>query len=687
VGLFILAAYVLFAGLWTGRWRFRGAFVILMPAIGLFLGLALASKWVAAYAIAAMGLLILVRSALGRVLTILALMAATVYLGYQALIVSVPATDAAPILSGPNYLFMFIMIALTLLATIVTILHPIAWSTDEVRFAIGAPAAIGTLIGLVAIPLASQSKTLKVGPLTATPTTLAIDAAIGLFAVAAVVAGCFALAGRMGFGPMAPPLAPDDPARMAEPPADPPPSWLRLGSWLGLPAVWMGLCLILLPVAVYVVSYIPWALNSGGAAGSPLIFPAGTPLIGAWPPGHDGQTLWQLTESMYTYHNNLRAAHAAASPWWAWPFDLKPVWFYQGSFAGDTSAAIYDAGNLAIWWLGIPAMGFIAWQAFKRRSLGLALVGVAFAFQWLSWSRIDRATFQYHYYTSVPFIIMALAYLLAEIWHGASRRTWLLARLAAAVAVMGPGIMWTLKAPLCALVDVNRAYKDSPACTGDPANLVITDRIAVVLAVVVIAVIVIVWRLNRLTGSTDREARPGRAELVPIAAVAIAAAILIEAATLVLGDRALISIKGMSTQPVAVVALLILAGIGWFVVTARDARRFVLGAIVAIVGEFIAFYPNIAAVPMPSTIYNAYQGFLPTYLYPFQFPVNTDPVPAKMPSVFSADPNLFSLPPALVLGGVLLIACLVVAYSAWSWRVVLAARDEVPPDPGDGVRA
>ena len=55
---------------------------------------------------------------------------------------------------------------------------------------------------------------------------------------------------------------------------------------------------------------------------------------------------------MYEYHNNLRAAHAASSPWWAWPFDLKPVWFYQGGFAGDTAASIYDAGNLVIWWLG-----------------------------------------------------------------------------------------------------------------------------------------------------------------------------------------------------------------------------------------------------------------------------------------------------------------------------------------------
>jgi cytochrome bd-type quinol oxidase subunit 2 len=247
--------------------------------------------------------------------------------------------------------------------------------------------------------------------------------------------------------------------------------------------------------------------------------------------------------------------------------------------------------------------------------------------------------------------------------------------------------MWALKAPLCAFVDVDRAYKASPACTGNPANLVITDRIGLVLAVLVVAIVVIVWRLNRLGGSSGRESRPGRAELVPIAAVAIAAAVIIEGASLVLGDRALISIKGMSTEPVAVVALLILAGIGWFIVTARDARRFVMGALVAIVGEFIAFYPNIAAVPMPSTIFNAYQGFLPTYLYPFQFPVNTDPVPATVPSILSADPNLFNLPPLLVLGGVLAIACLVVAYSAWSWRVVLAARDDPPSDPGDGLRA
>ena len=114
---------------------------------------------------------------------------------------------------------------------------------------------------------------------------------------------------------------------------------------------------------------------------------------------------------MYDYHNGLTSAHAASSPWWAWPLNLKPVWFYQGSYAESTAASIYDAGNMVIWWLGIPAMAFVACQAFRRRSLALALILVAFLAQWVSWARIDRAAFQYHYYTSLPFMVLALGLL------------------------------------------------------------------------------------------------------------------------------------------------------------------------------------------------------------------------------------------------------------------------------------
>ena len=178
---------------------------------------------------------------------------------------------------------------------------------------------------------------------------------------------------------------------------------------------------------------------------------------------------------MYDYHNNLTAGHAASSPWWAWPLDLKPVWFYQEGLAGGTTAAIYDAGNLVIWWLGIPAMAFVAWQAYARRSLALALILIAFLCQWVAWARIDRAAFQYHYYTSLPFVIMALGYFAAELWHGASRRTWLFAKVAAGVAIMGPAILWLLARPLCGFVGVDRAVPDSAACPPIIPNLVVIN--------------------------------------------------------------------------------------------------------------------------------------------------------------------------------------------------------------------
>ena len=220
------------------------------------------------------------------------------------------------------------------------------------------------------------------------------------------------------------------------------------------------------------MSYVPWA------------FVDNHQLVTGWPAGHDnGQTLVDLTVSMYNYHNDLPNPHAASSPWWAWALDLKPVWFYEQGFAGSTSASIYDAGNLVAWWLAVPGMAFVAWQAFRRRSPALALIAIAFACQWISWARIDRAAFQYHYYTALPFLFLALAYFLAELWHGTSRRIWLLARLSAGVAVLGPFLLWLLHRPLCAIVRVEDVNPGSQACPTLIPDVDVTPR-AVALAIV-----------------------------------------------------------------------------------------------------------------------------------------------------------------------------------------------------------
>jgi hypothetical protein len=98
---------------------------------------------------------------------------------------------------------------------------------------------------------------------------------------------------------------------------------------------------------------------------------------------------------------------------------------------------------------------------------------------------------------------------------------------------------------------------------------------------------------------------------------------------------------------------------------------------------FVLWYPNLSALPLPSTVVNAFQGLLPTYLYAFQFPVNT----AARPATPLASP----IPVALTLA--LGLTCLVVAYSASVWRLALAesranaTSGSGPSGSGDGSSA
>jgi hypothetical protein len=633
VGLFIVAAYTLFAALWTGWWRGRWAFWIGMPVIGLLLGLALASKWVAAYAIGAVVLLLLVRSALGRVLAILGLVAMTGALGYLAMAGQ----------TFGNLPFLLIMIGLTLLAVVVAVFHPIAWSDEEMWLALIAPTAVGAALFFGALALGRLDTALVVGPVSATPLLAAIAASLGSL----VVYAAFRIGGSLGYGPLASPPAAGSAGRSLDPPGPAATGWLRPGWAFGIPIVWAGLSLVAIPLVVYVVSYLPWAAIENHR------------LWDGYPAGHAGQTLVELTRQMYDYHNGLTSPHPASSPWWAFPFDLKPVWFYQEGFAGSTSAAIYDSGNLVIWWLGIAALTFVSIMAYRRRSPALALIAIGFAGQWVPWARIDRAAFQYHYYTALPFLILALAYLVAELWHGPSRRTWTWVRIAAAMAVIAPAAMWLLSRPLCALVGVTIANPSSQACPAVIPDFVLTTRTLALLGILVAGGILIwLW----LTRAQPRNGDAfDRRSMLPFVGGAIALAFGIGIASR-LSDEPLLTWRGIPVEPIALLVLLPLLYLAGQVIAARDARRFAVGIGVAVVAWFVLWYPNLSALPLPSTVVNAYQGFLPTYLYAFQFPVNT--------AARQAAPLLSPIPVALTLA--LGVTCLVVAYSASVWRLALA---------------
>ncbi len=632
--LFIVAAVTVFAAIWTGAWKWRGAFWVGMPLVGVLLGLALASKWVALYAVGAIGVLVLVRSALGRVVVVLGLVGITAVLGYMA--VSVPSGATA---SG-NTAFLAIMIGLTLVAAAVTVLHPIAWTVEEVRIAVAGPAAAGAAVALAAIPLGLV--------------TTALALALGCMGVAALAAGGFWVAGRLGFGPLAPPLAPDDPAALLDPPAPAPDGWLRPGWGWGIPIGWAGVSLLAIPAAVYVALYLPWVA-------------LGNRLTASFPAGKSGQTLLDLTKSMYDYHNTLRATHAAASPWWGWPLDLKPVWFFQQGFAGSTSGAIYDGGNPAIWWLAIPAIAFVAWQAYRRRSLGLALISIVVAWLWISWARIDRATFEYHFYTTLPFMVLGLAYFVAELWHGPSARTWRLARAGAAAALLAPVVMWLGKGPLCAIAGVEKVNAGSQACSAAASlPFTLTAQVVGLIAVLVVGGGLLVWQLIRLDRSIRAGADQGEAGAASrrILLTGFLAGAGLVAAALFFPATPLVETPSVPGEVLSLLLLLVLGPIAWLAWSARSPRRFAAGFVLVAVVVFVAFYPNWSGLPLPNGIFNWYQGLLPTWLYPFQFAVNTDPA-------FSVS---FASPWPLLLFAAVLVSAVIVAYSAWVWRIAIAER-------------
>jgi hypothetical protein len=160
--------------------------------------------------------------------------------------------------------------------------------------------------------------------------------------------------------------------------------------------------------------------------------------------------------------------------------------------------------------------------------------------------------------------------------------------------------------------------------------------------------------------------------LVRAGAVVIAGLVVVA----FLPDNAILTLTNLPVEPIALVVGTPLAYFALQVLGARDPRRFVAGYVVAAVGWFAILYPNIAALPLPATVVNAYQGILPTYLYAFQFPVSTIDRNAPTPIL---TPTLAILSVALV------VTCLVVAYSAWVWRLALAeSKAPSPLDETDG---
>ena len=188
---------------------------------------------------------------------------------------------------------------------------------------------------------------------------------------------------------------------------------------------------VVVPLVIYVISYIPQLSPSGPFTLERVI---------------------RTQENMLSYHSTpgLGMDHPFQSPWWQWPFILKPIWYVQDRFepAGYAST-IMCLGNPWVFYIGAFAilgvlLAFVHQYVRIDRSgltvkqgngdMTLLVIVVAFFAQYLPWMLVPRSMYIYHYFASVPFIILSTAWLIDRIQKATLRKAVILLYLIGALA-------------------------------------------------------------------------------------------------------------------------------------------------------------------------------------------------------------------------------------------------------------
>lgn len=159
--------------------------------------------------------------------------------------------------------------------------------------------------------------------------------------------------------------------------------------YAGYTLLWCGLWFVFIPLVIYFAAYIPCHIYRNEA----------------W----SIEGVIRQTIGMYKYHANLEATHPFQSVWWQWILDIRPIWYYHRVY-DEVVYTISAFGNPLIWWSGLAAVLFCVIQVIKKKAAVSFWILVSYLAQLVPWMLVTRCVFIYHYYPSVPFLILALVY-------------------------------------------------------------------------------------------------------------------------------------------------------------------------------------------------------------------------------------------------------------------------------------
>lgn len=169
------------------------------------------------------------------------------------------------------------------------------------------------------------------------------------------------------------------------------------------------LCFALIPAVIYTLSYWPYSQANGDTSLRGLI-----------------DVMLDNQKYMFTYHKGVTDSHPYSSRWYQWILNIRPILYYLDTSVPGMKTAFGAFSNPVVCWAGLLAVVSAAVQMVRRRCGQALFIVIGYLSQLVPWMFIGRITFEYHYFPSILFLTIALAYVfndLAELrpprWKGA----------------------------------------------------------------------------------------------------------------------------------------------------------------------------------------------------------------------------------------------------------------------------
>lgn len=188
---------------------------------------------------------------------------------------------------------------------------------------------------------------------------------------------------------------------------------LPFAPWLIKTLLFSVLCFVVIPGVIYTLSYIPYASAQGEVTVPSVI-----------------KAMVENQKYMLNYHKGVNEPHGYSSRWYQWIVDGRPILYYLDSNQAASTGlktAFGAFNNPIVSWAGLLAILTLIFRPLVdwiRRRRGGATPGlsaldgkalfilVGYFSQLVPWMLIFRTTFAYHYFPSMLFLTLALAYVM-----------------------------------------------------------------------------------------------------------------------------------------------------------------------------------------------------------------------------------------------------------------------------------